>query len=263
MNGWPIAGGLALTAAGWLAARFSARAPVRLNWALPLDLAGPFGLWAILFAASARPWFAGAASLAVFVGFAFADTTKRATLREPVVFSDMSELFELFRHPGLYLPFAGTGTVIAGAIAVLVALGSILLIEPGQWTPWSPLPGVIAVAIVVAVTLATSREPLLGRLADLARRARPRGDPASSRAPSGRRAGRRWRGRGSAFARAAMPRRSSWYSANHSSMPAGFTPRSRAICCRCSTSAPGPGFRPGNSASPAGAPIPCAPSSRR
>ena len=163
-----IAGGLVLTALGWAACRYAARAAPRLNLALPVDLAGPFALFALLFAASARPWFAGAMSLTIFVGFAFADATKRAILREPVVFSDISELIEIFRHPRFYLPYAGTALVTGGAAAIGVALVALLILEPGQWR-WSPWPGLAALAVAVAGTVAAFHPPCLGQLARFAR----------------------------------------------------------------------------------------------
>lgn len=173
---WAIAGGLVLTGLGWAACRYVARARPRLDWALPVDLAGPFGLFLILFAASARPLFAGAVSLAVFVGYAFADSVKRATLLEPVVFSDMSEFVEIFRHPRLYLPFAGTGLVIGGFAVIIAVLAAILIVEPGQWR-WSPWPGLTALAAVVVVAVPSFRQPLLAEIARFARWLGPDAEP--------------------------------------------------------------------------------------
>ena len=132
-----LACGLALAALGWLLPRRIANARLRWSSALILDVAGPFGFWALVLAITARPVFAGVASCGLFAGFAFADLAKRAALREPVVFSDMSEFVEIFRHPQLYLPFAGTGRVIAGAAAIFLGLVALLTIEPGLWR-WSP-----------------------------------------------------------------------------------------------------------------------------
>ena len=171
-----IIGGLALTALGWAACRVAARAAPRLNWALPVDLAGPFALFAVLFAASARPWFAGVASFAVFGGFAFADATKRATLREPVVFSDMAELIELFRHPRFYLPYAGTGVVTGGALFVAAALLALVLVEPARFA-WSPFLALGAVALTAAGTVAAFHRPCLGQLARFARWLGPEAQP--------------------------------------------------------------------------------------
>jgi len=176
MDGATIAGGLVLTGSGWALCRCVARARPRLDRALLVDLAGPFGLFALLFAVTARPLFAGAASLAVFGGYAFADWVKRATLLEPVVFSDMSEFIEIFRHPQLYLPFAGTGLVIGGFVAIVAALGAELLFEPGEWR-WSPWPGAILLALLLVVTIATFRQPCLGAVARFARSMGPKGEP--------------------------------------------------------------------------------------
>ncbi len=176
MFGAIIAGGLVLTGLGWAACRWVAHAWPRVDWALLVDVAGPFGLFGLLFAATARPLFAGGASLAVFGGYAFADAVKRATLREPVVFSDMSEFIEIFRHPQLYLPFAGPSLVIGGFLTIVAALGVLLVLEPGQWR-WSPWPGAIVLALVLIVATATFYQPCLGAVARFARWLGPRGEP--------------------------------------------------------------------------------------
>jgi hypothetical protein len=179
-----IAGGLVLTGLGWAACRVVARARPRLDWALAVDLAGPYGLFAILLAATARPWFAGAVSLAVFGGLAFADKIKRDTLLEPVIFSDMSEFIEIFRHPRLYLPFAGTGLVLGGFAVIVAALTALLALEAGQWR-WSPWPGLIAVAVALALAVASFHPPLLGAIARFARWLGPRAEPAADAARLG------------------------------------------------------------------------------
>jgi hypothetical protein len=168
--------GLVLAAIGWLLPRRVARAEFRFDGALALDLIGPFCCWAFLFAASARPIFAGIGTLSLFAGFAFADVIKRQTLREPVVFSDMSEFIELFRHPQLYLPFAGPGLVLGGVAIIALALIALIWLEPGRFA-WSPVPGLAVLAIIVAATLALATQPLLGRFAAWARRQHPAGDP--------------------------------------------------------------------------------------
>ncbi len=76
--------------------------------------------------------------------------TKREALREPVVFSDMSELRHVFTHPQLYLPFAGPGLVIGGALA-MTALGIALLwFEPPFWQPDASADRAFLVAAVCA-----------------------------------------------------------------------------------------------------------------
>src|SRR3954471_14974661 len=100
--------GIGLGLSGWLIARAVAGA-----WrnsplvAVLLDATAPISIFVIFFAMTGRPIAAGVFDLALFGGFAFVDRVKRFALREPVVFTDMSEVRELFRHPSLYLPFAG------------------------------------------------------------------------------------------------------------------------------------------------------------
>src|SRR5258708_501457 len=102
-----LAAGTALVLAAWLLPRHIAGAGRAVGPALLLDLA-PFALGAgLLGLAAGRPLFAGIIVLALGAGFALTDHTMRQTLREPVVFSEMSELPQVFTHPHLYLPFAG------------------------------------------------------------------------------------------------------------------------------------------------------------
>ena len=75
----------------------------------------------LLLLATGRPVFSGLVLFSLGAGFALADRTKREAVREPVVFSDMSELPHVFTHPQLYLPFAGPGLVIGGAFAAVAA----------------------------------------------------------------------------------------------------------------------------------------------
>ena len=86
------------------------------------------------------PIFASAASFALGAGFAFADRTVRDTLREPVVFTALSEVPQVFTHPHLYLPFAGTSLVIGGGIAAVLGSLALSIAEPAAMTPrwwWS------------------------------------------------------------------------------------------------------------------------------
>ena len=171
-----MCGGLALAAAGWLVPRHVARARRSSTASLLLDIA-PFALGAGLLAlATGRPVFAGVVILALGAGFALADYAMRETLHEPVVFSEMSELPQVFTHPHLYLPFAGPGLVIGGA-AGAIALGlALLFLEPPVWTPQPGL-GLIAVALVIATGWLMAREPLLGIAAAGMRRLAPTGEP--------------------------------------------------------------------------------------
>ncbi|HEX6443005.1 MAG TPA: LTA synthase family protein [Stellaceae bacterium] len=169
-------GGAGLVALGWLLPRRVARARLRAVPALALDVA-PFALGVgLLLLATARPLFAGLLAAALGSGLALADQVMRDTLREPVVFSEMSELPQVFTHPHLYLPFAGPGLVIGGA-AGAVALGlALLLLEPPVWTP-EPGVALLLAAVALAAGWLMSRQPLLGTLGAFLRRLAPTGEP--------------------------------------------------------------------------------------
>jgi hypothetical protein len=130
----------------------------------------------VLFLASGRPVFAGAIVLALGAGFAFADRTMRNVLREPVVFTALSELPQVFTHPHLYLPFAGTGFVIGGALAGALAAFGLLIAEPTVATP-QPFVALGVTGIVVVLLWRVGREPWLGWSAAALWRLRPSGEP--------------------------------------------------------------------------------------
>ncbi len=171
-----LALGALLALAAWLIPRHVAKArmvgvPAVLLDLFPVPLAG-----GLLLIATGRPIFAGLVLLSLGAGFALADRTKREVLREPVVFSEMSELPHVFTHPQLYLPFAGPGLVIGGAFAA-IALGlALLLLEPPLWRPDAAAIAA-AIATVAGAGWAMSREPGLGAAAALLRRLGPTGEP--------------------------------------------------------------------------------------
>jgi hypothetical protein len=185
MSGWLQWGlGAALMFAGWLiprrvaAARATARPAVLVD-ASPVALAA-----ALLLVATGRPIFSGLVVLALGAGLALADRTKREVLREPVVFCDMSELPHVVTHPHLYLPFAGPGLVIGGAVAGLAGGAALLLLEPRLLAPDHAL--TLACGLLVgAAGWVVSREPGLGAAAALARRLDPIGEPVEDTARLG------------------------------------------------------------------------------
>jgi Sulfatase len=168
--------GGALGLAAWLIPRRIAGARPTEFSALLLDLS-PFVLGGgLLLLASGRPILTGTALLSLGAGFALADLTKRRSLLEPVVFSEMSELRQVFTHPHLYLPFAGSALVIAGTIAAIALVALLLLLEPELWEPDPAL--ILGVGCLVgAGGWIASRRPLLDVLAGAMRRLHPAGDP--------------------------------------------------------------------------------------
>ena len=175
--------GLALTVAGWLIPRMVSRAPLRPSILLLIDML-PSILGFILFASlTTRPILAGTLELALMIGFAFVDWVKRATLHEPAVFSDISELIELFRHPDLYLPFAGPKRVIASAVGLFVLFVIQFLYEAPAWA-WSPARDLLPPIALVAAGWAI-HGPFIRQTADAFRRLRPTGDPFADAAQLG------------------------------------------------------------------------------
>lgn len=171
-----LGGGAGLALAGWLLPRRVAGARSRRVAALLLD-ALPAALgWSLLLVATGRPLFAGFAVLGLGAGLALIDSVKRDSLREPVVFSDMSELPHVFTHPHLYLPFAGTGLVVGGALTIAALALALILFEPALWRS-DPRLIVAAFGLVAAAGWALAREPALGRAAVALRRLQPSGEP--------------------------------------------------------------------------------------
>ena len=179
-----LAAGGGLAVAAWLIPRRLARSRRAAPAALLLDVA-PIALGALLLGlAVGRPLFAGLVMLALGAGFALVDHTMRQTLREPVVFSAVSELPQVFTHPHLYLPFAGPGLVLGGAAAAAALALTLLAVEPSLWPP-RPIAAGVAVALIAAGIALLGREPVLGAAAARLRRLSPSGEPWSEAAALG------------------------------------------------------------------------------
>ncbi|HVB18199.1 MAG TPA: LTA synthase family protein [Stellaceae bacterium] len=179
-----VTAGIALTLAAWLLPRRLAGARRAAPAAMLLDIAPmAFGML-LLSVAAGRPLFAGCVILALGGAFTLTDYTMRQTLREPVVFSEMSELPQVFTHPHLYLPFAGPGLVLGGAAAAIAVALALLIVEPPLWTP-HPFAALSAVALIAGGGWLASREPLLGMIAGALRRLAPSGEPGDDAASLG------------------------------------------------------------------------------
>ena len=70
------------------------------------------------------------------IGLAIADDAKFDALRERLAFSDRAELLEVVRHPEMYLPFAGTGVVLAGVAVLAGVVGVLVWYEPPMLPHW-------------------------------------------------------------------------------------------------------------------------------
>jgi hypothetical protein len=185
MGVWLQAGaGGALMLAGWLLPRQVAAARTAAGPAVLLDLL-PVGLAStVLLAATGRPILSGLVVLALGAGLALADRTKREVLREPVVFSDVSELPHVVTHPHLYLPFAGPGLVVGGAVAGIAGCAALVWLEPRLLAP-DRAPTLACGLIVGAVGWVVSREPVLSAVAAMLRRLDPVGEPVEDMARLG------------------------------------------------------------------------------
>jgi hypothetical protein len=185
MGAWlQLGAGGALTLAGWLIPRHVAAARTAAWPAVLVDLL-PVALGAtLLLVATGRPICSGLVVLALGAGLALADRTKRAVLREPVVFSDISELPCVVTHPHLYLPFAGPGLVVGGAVAGIASCAGLLLLEPRLLAPDRDL-AVACAFFVGAVGWVVSREPALSAAAAMLRRLDPVGEPVDDMARLG------------------------------------------------------------------------------
>ena len=178
-----LAAGIAVCVAAWLILRSGVgvslrSAPVGATLLDALPMAAGFGL---MLAGTARPLLSGVALGATALGLRLTDTVKRDVLHEPVNFADRAELPEVVRHPQLYLPFAGTGLVLAGAGVVAALAGALAWAEPPLWhRSW---PGAIA-ALLLALAAARlgfvlpALPPALRFLAPLYARLQPSRDPA-------------------------------------------------------------------------------------
>ncbi len=173
---------LVLSVAAWveLRRRVGAWRPGFARSALVLDFL-PIALGLLLFTmASSRPLLAAVVVSAAASGLALCDAVKRETLCEPVVFADRAELLELFRHPRLYLPFAGTGIVLGGAAVIAAVLTLLAWLEPplmqrSATTAASEEVG--AFLLGWAAFAIPSLPPLARRLSRLYRRWNIRNDP--------------------------------------------------------------------------------------
>lgn len=177
------AGLLLLLCGGFLRWYAGARA-VGPVWVLALDVS-PLLIGAVLFASlTARPLFGALVVAALTGGLTGVDAVKRAVLREPVVFADRAELLEIVRHPEFYLPFAGTGLVLAIAALVALAAGAVAWALPPLWH-WSPWPGVGCIAFIAAAFTLPGWPPVLARLHSVYQGLAPTRDPQADTARFG------------------------------------------------------------------------------
>ncbi len=120
-----VLAGALLPVLPWAWLRHDVRA--RASAWLVLDGAPVVALFCALLAATMRPLLAGGLVAAIGMFLVVAQRAKRATLREPLVFSDGGLLWQVVAFPRFYLPFVppvvawgGVGAGVALALALLV-----------------------------------------------------------------------------------------------------------------------------------------------
>lgn len=143
--------GLGLLVAGWWLPRRIAGTSWRLHGVLLLDGLMPALLFVLLLLATGRPLFAGLVCFSLCAGFAYADRSKRQTLDEPIIFTDVFQALDIARHPQLALPFPHKKRVVAGAVAVIAAFILLYVLEAPfcNLSPWF-LAGFLASFVVLA-----------------------------------------------------------------------------------------------------------------
>ena len=177
-----LIGGVVLCASAWLFLRAGVggsfvQAPLLANALDALPMAAGFGL---MLAGTARPVLSGVVLGATALGLRLTDEVKREVLHEPVNFSDRAELPEVVRHPQLYLPFAGTGLVLAAAALLLLAAGALTWAEPPLWRrSWPAAAAALLLAAIAARAgfVLPALRPAVHRLAAVYGRLRPSRDP--------------------------------------------------------------------------------------
>ncbi|SMG56568.1 Sulfatase [Paraburkholderia susongensis] len=81
-------------------------------------------------ALTGRPLFSAGVALVLIGLLAVVGNAKYASLREPLVFSDLSLFSQVFSHPRLYLPFLGFGKLAMVLIGIAAAVGAFIAESP-------------------------------------------------------------------------------------------------------------------------------------
>lgn len=113
-------------------------------WRRPLAAVGVHvGVWTLAFALELmlfrRPYFAVANVLAIELLIVLVSNAKYQALREPFVYPDFEYFTDAIKHPRLYLPFFGIGSVLAAsggygaALWVGLALEDSVTLGAGLW----------------------------------------------------------------------------------------------------------------------------------
>ena len=167
--------GIGLATTGWIGLRLSSNAGLQPKLSMLVDAFLPAVGFLLLSLATARPVFAGVTIASICTGFGYADRAKRAVLGEPIVYTDVFQAFDIFRHPRLALPFPNLSLILAGLFGAIGLIALWFHVEPPVW---SLPPGQVLVVIVCAVLLGHFLGgPALPFVEHFLRRFEPSSDP--------------------------------------------------------------------------------------
>lgn len=128
----------------------------------------PLCVFGIILGLSGRPIFAGILTLATGAAYAYADRAKKRVLAEPIVYTDVFQAPDIFRHPELALPFPRKGRIVFGVLLGLSVLIAMYLSENPAWhQSWHRYP---LVALTTLLTIKMLAGPLNGPISRWLRR---------------------------------------------------------------------------------------------
>ncbi|WP_233835396.1 LTA synthase family protein [Paraburkholderia sp. ZP32-5] len=123
--------------------------------ALMLHLAALAVVTTVCGALTGRPLFSAGVALVLIGLLAVIGNAKYASLREPLVFSDLSLFSQVFSHPRLYLPFLGLGKLII-VLAGITAAAAAFIAERSE-APAPRFAEAVVALICLPVCIALSR----------------------------------------------------------------------------------------------------------
>ena len=124
--------GFGMTLAGCISARIIS--DVRNATGLLIDAIVPTVVFIVLASLTTRPIFSGLMCLVLGIGYGLANHSKKKVLREPIVFTDIYQAIDVFRHPKLALPFPKVGPILCGAVAIGAILAGLFSLEASLWS---------------------------------------------------------------------------------------------------------------------------------
>jgi len=105
-------------------------------------------------ALTGRPLFSVGATLVLITLLAVIGNAKYASLREPLVFSDLSLFSQALSHPRLYLPFLGFAKLVVVLVSVVAAVAAFLVESPVTLGQRCVAAIVVAIGLLVCLPLA-------------------------------------------------------------------------------------------------------------